>query len=298
MEELDSIWSYLEKVDELKQKLLDTTMELESVEMEAREQIKKSHESIKNLHNLVKIAYKERDEAREQLQKILLNKKKLMVSNKNQPKIPTILPQIRPEIPTSLPQNQPESPLFLPTKENSSTESNSLSDSLLDAGSSPEFSNINMADSNNLEFLNQQFVQDYNVLPSNLNKIDHGFVLIDNLLKGKPLPQKGKLLQYVMDAGPLLQTLLVAGPLPRWQNPPPLQTFKIPPVSIKGCEASSVHKRKPLESSLDSSQTCSDASILNFGAAPSTSCCNNNLSFFDTSLSFDQTPAAKRRRLH
>ncbi|KAL5581079.1 hypothetical protein UlMin_013521 [Ulmus minor] len=261
MEELDSMWSYLDNVDELKQKLLDTTMELESVKMEAREQIKKSEVSIKNLLNLVKIAYKERDEAREQLQKILLNNNnKLMVSNKNQPEIPTILPQ-----------NEPESPLFLPTKANSSiTESNSLSetynhqshgsspvDSLLDAVSSP----------------------------------------VDNLLKGKLLPQIGKLLQSVMDAGPLLQTLLVVGPLP-WPNPPPLQTFKIPPVSIKGCEASGVHKRKPLESSLDSSQTCSDASMLTFGAAPSTSCCNNNSSFFDTSLSFDQTPAAKRRRLH
>ncbi|KAL5581076.1 hypothetical protein UlMin_013518 [Ulmus minor] len=296
MEELDSIWSYLENIDELKQKLLDTTMELESVKMEAREQIKKSDVSTKNLLNLLKIAYKERDEAREQLQKI-----KLMVSNKNQPEIPTILPP-----------NQPESPLFLPTKANSSiTESNSLSetynhqshgsspvDSLLDAVSSPEFSNFNMADSNNLGFVNQQFVQDYNILPTNLNKIDHGSVLIDNLLMGKPLPQKGKLLQSVMDAGPLLQTLLVAGPLPRWRNPPPLQTFKIPPVSIKGCEASSFHKRKPLESSLDSSQTCSAASILNFCASPSTSCFNNYPSFFNTSLSFDQTPAAKRRKFH
>ncbi|KAL5581081.1 hypothetical protein UlMin_013523 [Ulmus minor] len=250
MEELDSMWSYLDSVDELKQKLLDTTMELESVKMEAREQIKKSEVSIKNLLNLVKIAYKERDEAREQLQKILLNNNnKLMVSNKNQPEIPTILLQ-----------NEPESPLFLPTKANSSiTESNSL-----------------------CERYNHQ---------------SHGSSPVDNLLKGKLLPQKGKLLQSVMDAGPLLQTLLVVGPLP-WPNPPPLQTFKIPPVSIKGCEASGVHKKKPLESSLDSSQTCSDASILTFGAAPSTSCCNNNSSFFDTSLSFDQTPAAKRRRLH
>ncbi|OMO87255.1 hypothetical protein COLO4_20722 [Corchorus olitorius] len=31
-----------------------------------------------------------------------------------------------------------------------------------------------------------------------------------------------------MEAGPLIQTLLVAGPFPRWRNPPPLQSFKIP----------------------------------------------------------------------
>ena len=166
-------------------------MELESVKMEAREQIKKSEVSIKNLLNLVKIAYKERDEAREQLQKILLNnKKKLMVSNKNQPEIPTILPQ-----------NEPESPLFLPTKANSSiTESNSLSETYnhQSHSSSPVDSLLDVVSS-----------------------------LVDNLLKGKLLPQKGKLLQSVMDAGQLLQTLRMVGPLP-WPNPPPLQTFKIP----------------------------------------------------------------------
>ncbi|CAH9055406.1 unnamed protein product [Cuscuta epithymum] len=48
-----------------------------------------------------------------------------------------------------------------------------------------------------------------------------------------PLPEKGKFLQAVMDAGPLLQTLLLAGPLPRWQHPPPqLNSVDIPPVTI------------------------------------------------------------------
>ncbi|KAJ4979524.1 hypothetical protein NE237_010304 [Protea cynaroides] len=49
----------------------------------------------------------------------------------------------------------------------------------------------------------------------------------------KPLPEKGKLLQAVMKAGPLLQTLLLAGPLPQWRHPPPqLDSFEIPPVAI------------------------------------------------------------------
>ncbi|GFP79702.1 hypothetical protein PHJA_000113700, partial [Phtheirospermum japonicum] len=35
-----------------------------------------------------------------------------------------------------------------------------------------------------------------------------------------PLPEKGKLLQAVIKAGPLLQTLLIAGgPLPQWRHP-------------------------------------------------------------------------------
>ncbi|GMI86962.1 hypothetical protein like AT5G22930 [Hibiscus trionum] len=49
----------------------------------------------------------------------------------------------------------------------------------------------------------------------------------------RPLPEKGRLLQAVKDAGPLLQNLLLAGPLPQWQHPPPqLASIEIPPVAI------------------------------------------------------------------
>ncbi|KAL1818890.1 hypothetical protein DCAR_0415119 [Daucus carota subsp. sativus] len=57
---------------------------------------------------------------------------------------------------------------------------------------------------------------------------------IDNLVRGKTLPQKGKLSRSVLDAGPLLETLLVAGPVPKWRNPPPLDTLSIPPFTGKG----------------------------------------------------------------
>ncbi|KAJ6323259.1 hypothetical protein OIU77_012980 [Salix suchowensis] len=49
---------------------------------------------------------------------------------------------------------------------------------------------------------------------------DRGIAVIDYLAQGKVLPQKGKLLQAVMDAGPLLQSLLITGQLPQWRNPP------------------------------------------------------------------------------
>ncbi|KAK8999306.1 hypothetical protein V6N11_070481 [Hibiscus sabdariffa] len=53
------------------------------------------------------------------------------------------------------------------------------------------------------------------------------------LAANKPLPEKGRLLQAVKDAGPLLQNLLLAGPLPQWQHPPPqLASVEIPPVAI------------------------------------------------------------------
>ncbi|WOL06186.1 midasin isoform X3 [Canna indica] len=47
------------------------------------------------------------------------------------------------------------------------------------------------------------------------------------------LPEKGRLVEAVMGAGPLLQTLLLAGPLPQWRHPPPdLRSSDIPPVAI------------------------------------------------------------------
>ncbi|KAL1209542.1 hypothetical protein V5N11_020443 [Cardamine amara subsp. amara] len=47
------------------------------------------------------------------------------------------------------------------------------------------------------------------------------------------LPEKGKLLKAVVKAGPLLQTLLLAGQLPQWRHPPPqLESFEIPPMII------------------------------------------------------------------
>lgn len=187
-------------------------MELESVKMDANEQIKKYRDEVNHLVNLVKLACQERDEARYQFRKLV---NKLMASSSSSSS-------------TILSQSQPENILMIAAaKANSSiTESISLSetynnhpshgsspvDSLFDSITSPDFSstNNNMADNS----------------------------LIDNLAKGKTLPEKGKLLQAVMEASPLLQTLLLAGPLPRWRNPPPpLQTYNIPPVSIKACDS-------------------------------------------------------------
>ncbi|XP_066346880.1 uncharacterized protein [Miscanthus floridulus] len=45
------------------------------------------------------------------------------------------------------------------------------------------------------------------------------------------LPEKGRLVEAVVSAGPLLQTLLLAGPLPRWRHPPPPAPADIPPFN-------------------------------------------------------------------
>ncbi|GER39696.1 hypothetical protein STAS_16326 [Striga asiatica] len=54
------------------------------------------------------------------------------------------------------------------------------------------------------------------------------------VVPAKALPEKGRLLQAVMRAGPLLQTLLIAGgPLPEWRHPPPpMDSHQIPPPPL------------------------------------------------------------------
>ncbi|KAG6631567.1 uncharacterized protein LOC122290813 [Carya illinoinensis] len=317
MEEFGSLWSYQEGMDELKLKLYHTNLELESLQMKAYEEIRKNKEYVKNLLNLLKIANQERDEARDQLQK-LLNK---------------LMPSSTTELPSVLTHGQPESPLvIIPAKANSSiTESNSMSetynhhshgsspvDSFFDAVSSPDFSNINVVDSGNMVFVNQHLVHNYSsgyVSPGLASlgkvKIDPDSEVIENLVKGKALPEKGKLLQAVMEAGPLLQTLIVAGPLPRWRNPPPLQPFKIPTVSIEGCKTEQISFKSAANASFGiqktqssspypvmsrgSSQACS-ASVISFCADPSSSSLSNPRLLTSCASFNNHIPEAKRQR--
>ncbi|XP_060215930.1 uncharacterized protein LOC132643517 [Lycium barbarum] len=217
MEEMASLWCYQETMDEMRQKFLYTSLELEKLKVQMSEKMMKNKEYVKQLIQLLKMVCQERDEARDQLQKLL---------------------------------NKLDNPLVKATKANSSiTESNSLSEtynyqshysspveSFFDAVSSPEFSNINMADSNPVTYVNQPLAND-NYVPQLAPKVDNATLVIDSYVKGKTLPQQGKLLKAVLEAGPLLQTLLVSGQLPQWRNPPQLKSFNIPPVSIKGCQS-------------------------------------------------------------
>ncbi|KAJ0734624.1 hypothetical protein HanPI659440_Chr11g0422241 [Helianthus annuus] len=197
--------------------------------------MKRNTESMKQLLQMLKVACQERDEAKDQLQK-LLNKAKSsndqQMFNATNTSVPNCFDQV---------QQPHQGPLMMPTKAHSSiTESNSLSeaynqssppvDSLFDPISSPEFSNMNVETT---------FVQNYNQnggysnglnTSENVQKVDQATLVMENMIKGKTLPQKGSFLQAVVDAGPLLQNLLLAGPLPRWRNPPPLKSFHISPM--------------------------------------------------------------------
>lgn len=184
-------------MDELRQKLQYSSFELEAVKAKANEETKHHQEEVKNLLHLLKLARQERDEAKDQLQKLLTIKTNSSITESN---------------------SHGSSPV----------------DSFFEPVSSPELSNFNIIPEpvNQIKFKNRQ--QPVNRI---LKKIDPVEALMDEIIKGKSLPEKGKLLQTVMKSGPLLQTLLVAGPLPRWRNPPPLQqSFRVPPISNSyGC---------------------------------------------------------------
>ncbi|KAK2436116.1 hypothetical protein QL285_021128 [Trifolium repens] len=212
----DSFFIYQERKHELKRKLINATLELEAMK------------NIKTvLFNLLQTAYRERDEARNQLQNLMMNL------------IPTSPIHLQDML------VQLENPLMFHSSKPipSITESSTIShgsppvDSFFETVSSPEFSNTNMG---HLKYhQNQQNlvqVQDFNHLMGFTQKpvsVDRGTAVIDSLAKGRVLPQKGKLLQAVIEAGPLLQNILLAGPLPTWRNPPPLQDIKVPHLNMK-----------------------------------------------------------------
>lgn len=297
----------------MKQHLLYTSLELESVKAEAGEQMKMHKEYEKQSLQLLKMVIQERDEAKEQLRKLL---NKIMACNSttlNTDFSTTVVPQV------SL-----ESPLAKPIIPNlSTTESNSFSEpytyqsydsspvsSLFEPVLSPELSNISSPAgdlSNRMNIVNQPYVQDYKCInpttivpPLGASKADQ---VIDNLVKGKTLPQKGNLLQSVLKAGPLIQTLLVSGPLPTWRNPPPLHTFHIHPLAgeSRDVEKSSQKPKNPqsyVEMPCESSQVTSN-SVLNFQDVASRSCLRTGSGMISPgSYGKSCFPTIKRQRFH
>ncbi|KAJ6434908.1 hypothetical protein OIU84_000201 [Salix udensis] len=179
-------------MDELKQKLVHATIELESLKVEAREEMRKHREDVEHLTNLLKIASQEGDEAKSQLQSLL---NKLVLSKS----------MAASSLPIHL-QEQSENPIVVSVMGNSSiTESNSLSDTcnhqshgsspvdpLFDTITSPDFSNINSADLSDAGFVSgATFFQDYRgsisagLVPPEVAKIHPADAVIDNLCQRK-----------------------------------------------------------------------------------------------------------------
>ncbi|EPS62191.1 hypothetical protein M569_12606, partial [Genlisea aurea] len=192
--DMASFWGFEENdgADQLGQKLLQATLELEKLRTEAMEEKNSNREYVKQLVALLKAALRERDEARDQLQKYLGDN----------------------------PEKKPAN--------SSVTESNSLSDNY---NRSPPPVEESFFDG--VEFPDVDFDSDF-VCPLAPAKVDRESLIIDSIARRRVLPERGQLLEAVLRSGPMLQTLLMAGPLPQWRNPPQIKPFQIPPVTVKG----------------------------------------------------------------
>ncbi|OAY51518.1 protein enabled homolog [Manihot esculenta] len=191
-------WAYYcqgKTMEELKNSLLFTSLELEQTRVAAQEELRKRDDQLSHLKDLLNKITSERDEAREKCQRLLLEK--VLYQQQQQ-------------------QNDPLSGISSiedePRRAIDSNNGFSSSDCEESIVSSPVIDTIPQT----------PHLPPAAAPPPTIEVVPQ-----------KPLPEKGKLLQAVMKAGPLLQTLLLAGPLPQWRHPPPpLESFEIPPVTI------------------------------------------------------------------
>ncbi|KAL5202617.1 hypothetical protein ABZP36_013569 [Zizania latifolia] len=192
---LSSLWAFQddlqpqESMEELKQSLMATTLELEA----AKEELKKKEQSIVKLADLVRQVTKERDDARDQLQQLL-----------------------------AAAAAKPPAPVT-----SSVTDSDC---SLVSSPVDPFFDPVTSSDKRcKISSPPPAAKQQCHAAGAGAS----ADAVLDMLAMKKPLPQRGRLLQSVMEAGPLLQNLLVAGLLPRWRNPPPVALDTLP-VGVRG----------------------------------------------------------------
>ncbi|CAA0814433.1 Protein of unknown function (DUF1635 [Striga hermonthica] len=182
MEEQCSSWAYYyqeEAVDQLKQSLLYSTLELEAALVSAHDEISRKDDEILQLKSLLASVIKERDEFHAKCNDLALEKQQLIL-------------QQQMNIPTET----------LPISSNNEEDHNNTTDRCTS-----------------------------DCCDDNLNILSD---ITERVAVKTPLPEQGRFLQAVMAAGPLLHSLLLAGPLPRWQHPPPqLNSVDIPPVVIQ-----------------------------------------------------------------
>ncbi|KAK1265512.1 hypothetical protein QJS04_geneDACA011198 [Acorus gramineus] len=185
------------EIQALRQRLLYATLEKETLRTNAMNEIRLKEDCVNQLYQLLKQTTFERDEARQHL---------LQLQH-----------------------------LLLPKPQTTQTQTSPPSDPLVDLLPLPpslQFP-ITSTDSNNhSSYISSPVDSIFDVVVSSAPS-DH----LHRLMNSRPLPEMGKLMQTVADAGPVLKTLLVSGPLPRWRNPPPppVQTVQMPPaVGLSG----------------------------------------------------------------
>ncbi|VVB04910.1 unnamed protein product [Arabis nemorensis] len=189
-------WTYFshgKTMEELRQTLVYTTLELEQTKVVAQEELRKRDEQLIHLEHVLMKTLRERDEALEKCHHLLVDN--LLLQQKH------ITPPLSGASSIEEEQLQPNSNKSFSS---SDTEESVMSPSVIDP-----------------------------VIMDQASVDVSGTEIMATLLLEKPLPEKGQLLQAVLKAGPLLQTLLLAGPLPQWRHPPPpVETSEIPPVTV------------------------------------------------------------------
>ncbi|KAJ0240373.1 Enabled-like protein [Hirschfeldia incana] len=189
-------FSHGKTMEELRQTLVYTTMELEQTKLVAQEELRKRDEQLIHLEETLAKTLKERDEALEKCHNLIYDNL-LLQPQHNQDHVTPPLSGA-----SSIEEDEQLQPHQQNPKSNKSFSSSDTEESIM----SPSVINPNQA-----------------------SQVD----IMATLLLEKSLPEKGSLLQAVLKAGPLLQTLLLAGPLPQWRHPPPpLETSEIPPVTV------------------------------------------------------------------
>ncbi|KAK1299228.1 hypothetical protein QJS10_CPB14g01469 [Acorus calamus] len=197
----DPVSVALEEIQALRQRLLYATLEKETLRTNAMNELRLKEDCVNQLYRLLKQTTFERDEARQHL----LQLQHLLL----------------PKTQTTQTQTSPPSDPFV---------------DLLPLPPSLHFPITSTDSDNHSSYISSPVDSIFDVVVSSSAPSDH----LDRLMNSRPLPEMGKLMQAVADAGPLLKTLLVAGPLPRWRNPPPpppspVQAFQMAPaVGLSG----------------------------------------------------------------
>ncbi|KAK7245234.1 hypothetical protein RIF29_40069 [Crotalaria pallida] len=213
-----------------------------SATMEGNTEIMKYEETIKHLFKLLKRVCQERDEAREQLQFLLRNLQPCNSAETNgsisqfgqYPKPPTVLNYKTKLSMKNTRASDISSKAFfdLSLASPSSNEKHfeyQGSHTINEKHSYKESSHTRKVESNNLALPKQPNYQSkLGASRDNINMVGSSSLAIDKVACEKPLPQKGRLLQTVTEAKPLLQTLLLT-PLQQWQTPPSLSSSCILP---------------------------------------------------------------------
>ncbi|CAA6655433.1 unnamed protein product [Spirodela intermedia] len=189
-------WAFFPKsrVEDVRQALLYATLELESTRQAAQGQIQRMECDLARLRDLLGTAMRERDEAREQARHALLLRHSGGTAANESP-------------PANAHQYAATARFLQPE----------FSHAGAGFGLSPSSSSLSSDDSSL-------------AVSSTPPRPSVGEVELFELVPAGRLPEKGRLLEAVMKAGPLLHNVMLAGPLPKWQHPPPpLGSLGIPP---------------------------------------------------------------------